>query len=219
MAEHVFEIVSSEILYSGEIFALRRDQVRMPGGKVVARERVENFGAVAIVAMDDDGGEEKFIIGGSTVEIRNVLSRSLGVQFVRRNASFPDGWEPYVGFLAHANDSLPNDWTVEGETAADAATEITIRIFEQASAVEDESPASNREVTPEEGAVLRNLPRLPAGSPIHFDLHVDSEGKATLAAFEPTTNQRIQMGVSLSVMQQAEVDAAKGQVSGMTRRD
>lgn len=55
MAEHVFEIVSSEILYSGEIFALRRDQVRMPGGKVVARERVENFGAVAIVAMDDDG--------------------------------------------------------------------------------------------------------------------------------------------------------------------
>jgi ADP-ribose pyrophosphatase len=55
VAEHVFEIVSSEILYSGEIFALRRDQVRMPGGKVVARERVENFGAVAIVAMDDDG--------------------------------------------------------------------------------------------------------------------------------------------------------------------
>ncbi|MGA8328259.1 MAG: NUDIX hydrolase, partial [Mycobacterium sp.] len=55
MAEHVFETVSSEILYSGKIFAVRRDQVRMPGGKVVAREVVEHFGAVAIVAMDDDG--------------------------------------------------------------------------------------------------------------------------------------------------------------------
>jgi 8-oxo-dGTP pyrophosphatase MutT (NUDIX family) len=55
MAEHVFEATSSELLYSGEIFALRRDQVRMPGGKVVARVIVENFGAVAIVAMDDDG--------------------------------------------------------------------------------------------------------------------------------------------------------------------
>lgn len=55
MADHVFETISSEILYKGEIFALRRDQVRMPGGKVVAREVVEHFGAVAIVAMDDDG--------------------------------------------------------------------------------------------------------------------------------------------------------------------
>jgi len=55
VAEHVFETVSSDILYSGKIFAVRRDQVRMPGGKVVAREVVEHFGAVAIVAMDDDG--------------------------------------------------------------------------------------------------------------------------------------------------------------------
>jgi 8-oxo-dGDP phosphatase len=55
VAEHVFETISSEILYSGKIFALRKDQVRMPGGKIVAREVVEHFGAVAIVAMDDDG--------------------------------------------------------------------------------------------------------------------------------------------------------------------
>lgn len=54
MAEHVFETASSETLYTGKIFALRRDQVRMPGGKVAIREVVEHFGAVAIVAMDDD---------------------------------------------------------------------------------------------------------------------------------------------------------------------
>ena len=55
MAEHVFETASSETLHTGKIFALRRDQVRMPGGKVVTREVVEHFGAVAVVAMDDDG--------------------------------------------------------------------------------------------------------------------------------------------------------------------
>jgi 8-oxo-dGDP phosphatase len=55
VAEHVFETTASEFLYSGKIFALRRDHIRMPGGKVVAREVVENFGAVAIVAMDDEG--------------------------------------------------------------------------------------------------------------------------------------------------------------------
>jgi 8-oxo-dGDP phosphatase len=55
VAEHVFETTSSETLYTGKIFALRRDQVRMPGGKDVTRDVVEHFGAVAVVAMDDDG--------------------------------------------------------------------------------------------------------------------------------------------------------------------
>ena len=55
VAEHVFETTSSETLHTGKIFALRIDQVRMPGGKTVTREVVEHYGAVAIVAMDDDG--------------------------------------------------------------------------------------------------------------------------------------------------------------------
>ncbi|MGV0069440.1 NUDIX domain-containing protein [Mycobacterium colombiense] len=55
MAEHVFETASSETLYTGKIFALRSDRVRMPGGKAVTREIVEHYGAVAVVAMDDDG--------------------------------------------------------------------------------------------------------------------------------------------------------------------
>jgi ADP-ribose pyrophosphatase len=55
VADHVFETASSETLYTGKIFALRSDRVRMPGGKVVTREIVEHFGAVAVVAMDDDG--------------------------------------------------------------------------------------------------------------------------------------------------------------------
>jgi 8-oxo-dGDP phosphatase len=55
VAEHVFETTSSETLHTGKIFALRRDQVRMPGGADVAREVVEHFGAVAVLALDDDG--------------------------------------------------------------------------------------------------------------------------------------------------------------------
>lgn len=55
MAEHVFETAASETLYTGKIFALRRDQVRMPGNTTAIREVVEHYGAVAIVAMDDDG--------------------------------------------------------------------------------------------------------------------------------------------------------------------
>ena len=54
VAEHVFETTSSETLYTGKIFALRRDRVQMPGGRDAVREVVEHFGAVAVVAMDDD---------------------------------------------------------------------------------------------------------------------------------------------------------------------
>lgn len=54
MAEHEFETVSSETLYVGKIFALRADDVRMPGGNVARREVVEHYGAVAVLAMDDD---------------------------------------------------------------------------------------------------------------------------------------------------------------------
>jgi 8-oxo-dGDP phosphatase len=52
VAEHNFETVSSETLHTGKIFALRNDRVRMPGGKIVTREVVEHFGAVAVVAID-----------------------------------------------------------------------------------------------------------------------------------------------------------------------
>lgn len=53
VAEHEFETVSSETLYVGKIFALRADEVRMPGGTTARREVVEHFGAVAVVALDE----------------------------------------------------------------------------------------------------------------------------------------------------------------------
>jgi 8-oxo-dGDP phosphatase len=55
VGEHAFETTSSENLHVGKIFALRADQVRMPDGKIATREVIENFGAVAIVAMDERG--------------------------------------------------------------------------------------------------------------------------------------------------------------------
>ena len=54
VAEHDFETVASETIYVGKIFALRADEVRMPGGNTARREVVEHFGAVAILAADDD---------------------------------------------------------------------------------------------------------------------------------------------------------------------
>ncbi|EOM78469.1 NUDIX hydrolase [Rhodococcus rhodnii] len=52
--EHDFEVLTSETVYSGAILALRLDRIAMPGGRTAERETVEHYGAVAIVAVDDD---------------------------------------------------------------------------------------------------------------------------------------------------------------------
>lgn len=52
---HQFEVESSQVLVDAPILALRRDRVTMPGGTSADREIVEHFGAVAVVALDDDG--------------------------------------------------------------------------------------------------------------------------------------------------------------------
>ena len=59
MAEHEFDTVSSETLYVGKIFALRADEVRMPHGNTARREVIEHYGAVAILAMDEQSNVVK----------------------------------------------------------------------------------------------------------------------------------------------------------------
>lgn len=54
MAEHEFVTRASETAHVGKILALRVDEVQMPGGNVARREVVEHFGAVAVVAVDDN---------------------------------------------------------------------------------------------------------------------------------------------------------------------
>lgn len=55
VADHDFETVGSETVYTGKILALRTDEVRMPGGVTAEREVVEHYGAVAVAALDDEG--------------------------------------------------------------------------------------------------------------------------------------------------------------------
>jgi len=53
VGEHEFDTVSSETRFTGKIFAVRADEVSMPGGAVARRDVIEHYGAVAVVALDD----------------------------------------------------------------------------------------------------------------------------------------------------------------------
>ncbi len=51
---HDFAVVDSDDIYTGKVLAVRRDQVRMPGGGTAVREIMEHPGAVAVAALDAD---------------------------------------------------------------------------------------------------------------------------------------------------------------------
>ncbi|MHA6804305.1 NUDIX domain-containing protein [Salinifilum ghardaiensis] len=51
---HDFTVAGSEDIYVGTILALRADEVDMPGGRRARREVVEHYGAVAVLALDED---------------------------------------------------------------------------------------------------------------------------------------------------------------------
>lgn len=52
---HEFRVLTSERVYDGKVIALRRDELAMPGDTTASRDVVEHPGAVAVVALDDDG--------------------------------------------------------------------------------------------------------------------------------------------------------------------
>lgn len=53
--KHEFTVVSTRDVHIGRVVGLRVDEVVMPGGGTATREVVEHLGAVAVVALDEDG--------------------------------------------------------------------------------------------------------------------------------------------------------------------
>lgn len=52
---HRFTVLSESDVYVGKIFAVRSDEVAMPGGGRSRRDVVEHSGAVAVLALDEHG--------------------------------------------------------------------------------------------------------------------------------------------------------------------
>ena len=52
---HEYRVLASEPVYQGRVISLVKDTVAMPDGGEGVREVVRHIGAVAVVALDDDG--------------------------------------------------------------------------------------------------------------------------------------------------------------------
>jgi molecular chaperone DnaK (HSP70) len=166
---------------------------------------------------DAEPTDKMLHLNGRAVMVKNVLSRGIGIRLIRDNARTGRP-EHYIGFLAHANESLPINVEQTVYTYSAGATEIAIDIFEQQGERESEVVEHNKELTPESGATFTGLPYLPKESPIDIKLFINTEGLATLAAFEPQSAQNLEIGVRLSVMQAEDEARAKEIVASLSRR-
>lgn len=165
---------------------------------------------------EETGGAREFYIGGASdghsMTINNLLSKSVGVQFMNPNTQ-----ELYVEHLLNQGDTLPAQRTITARTLADNSTSIEVHLYEQAGEVPSEELEANKEITPDSGAVFVNLPNLPKGSPIEMTMSVDSEGLLTFTGFEPKSNQTLKLEVTVSTMQPAEVEQAAQAIALMNR--
>lgn len=122
---HDFETVSSRVLYSGAIVALRQDRVAMPGGRIAEREVIEHHGAVAVLALDDDG---------QVVLIRQYR-HPLGTRLLELPAGLLDidGEDPLTAAkreLAEETGLVAAEWSVLVDVALSPGfTDEALRVF------------------------------------------------------------------------------------------
>ncbi len=154
-------------------------------------------------------------VGPARTVVSNVLSRGVGVGLVRKVGG---GFEQYVLFLAHANDTLPLTATMEGGIVEDGQTSVNIDLYEQLGESESEVPGDNKLMTVGQNTTIYGLPPMREGDPIDISLEVSDEGTATLVVTEPVTGKSFRAQAAVSILTKEEVDKAKEQVSHITTR-
>lgn len=168
---------------------------------------------------DDQPGEAPVAragVGPARTLVTNVLSRGLGVQVVRETTG--GGWEQYVEFLAHANETLPMTASMEGGIIRDGQDSVEVPLYEQGGELESEAPGDNKPMASGPTTTITGLPPLRKGDPINVNLEVTPEGIATLVVVEPTSGRSFRAEAAVSVLSKEDVAKAKDQISRIPTR-
>ncbi|AHH99794.1 NUDIX domain-containing protein [Kutzneria viridogrisea] len=140
---HEFSVVSSKDIYAGRVLALRSDEVAMPGGVTATREVLEHFGAVAVLALDED----------DQVTMIHQYRHPLGHRIWELPAGLLDvpGEDALVAAqreLAEEVGLAATDWSVLVDVAASPGfTDEVVRVYQARglSAVHREVPVGDEE--------------------------------------------------------------------------
>ncbi|MFI5720232.1 NUDIX domain-containing protein [Nocardia sp. NPDC051750] len=157
---HAFRTVDSRVVYSGAIVALRLDQVEMPDGRVAEREVVEHHGAVAVVAVDDEG----------RVVLIRQYRHPLGERLLELPAGLIDiaGEDPLAAArreLAEETGLAAREWSVLVDVALSPGfTDEALRVYLARGLTDTERPE------PEHEEADLELVRMPLGDAVRAAL-------------------------------------------------
>lgn len=191
----------------------QEDQEQQPGGAPVSLETAAQAISLRTGIPADRLGRI------AARETHNVLAKAFGVRLV--DSSVP-GWEDhperhfYVEHLVHANDVLPTGpRPLSAATAYPGQQAVEVAIYEQAGGRESSLLENNNAVN-EAAKTISGIPPLPAGSPIDIEMSVDSEGLLEVTAVEPLSGKNLRIEISVSVLTDEQVEAARQVMSAIT---
>jgi molecular chaperone DnaK (HSP70) len=150
----------------------------------------------------------------------NVLPKAIGVKLVDTDAL---GWENdvesayYIEHLVDAQTQLPfHREPFVASTVVANQPAIEIEIWEQAGASPGREMSANQPLD-SSGQITGLAPHaLPAGSPVNLEISVDNEGTVHLKAVEPTSSQKLELSVRISILSAEQVADAKRAHAGLT---
>jgi 8-oxo-dGDP phosphatase len=157
---HTFATVDSRLVYSGAILALRVDRVEMPDGRIAEREVVEHHGAVAVVAVDDEG----------RVVLIRQYRHPLGERLLELPAGLIDiaGEDPLAAArreLAEETGLAAREWSVLVDVALSPGfTDEALRVYLARGLTDTERPE------PEHEEADLELVRMPLGDAVRAAL-------------------------------------------------
>lgn len=183
------------------------------GAAIYGQAQIEEILSYDDSAPAGAAEEQKLFLGGAqSLSIKNVLSRSLGIEFVRSEGDE----EKYIHHFAHANDSLPFDpEPISALTVSENQQKVSIALFEQAGEQESEEPEDNRLLKDVDLPFERPMPK---ESPIDIRITITSEGLVRIKAEDPESGNSVDLEATVSQLDEQQVQEAASQVSAISLR-
>lgn len=156
-------------------------------------------------------GEKKPV---SARKLKNITSKSYGIEAVRRNPGTETGWESYLYNLILKQDEVPADVTQQFRTLEEGQMTTEINVYETDV---PERTYDHIEMFEPLGTATLKLPEgLPEGAPIDVTLRLSTDGLLTVVGVDKTSGETVEAVMqTATILTEDEIEKQRSQMTGI----